>query len=228
MYKDFLTLTVSTTLYIENLKLIYRFSPFGTVSFSESREDIQFCDWIGTIAELPDHLQNDCKYTKMNCPLHDLNPELCDVCSQYPHQLKSHLEQSVVGHWQLLTGEINELKSVQLSLSLKLQSVACQSPKSPPLQPVAATGGEPISSPRGTTGTTPRETLHELLQNQSNEFQNEIRKLWADSMAYRDRMGSKLIDLNTESKRKDNLIASLSNQLNLMQKEIENLKKDKV
>ena len=168
-------------------------------------------------------MQSDCKYIKINCPLHDLDPSICSVQNLYQHQMKIHLQQHTVGHTVELVKQINELKSVQLSMTFKLQSVASQSPKSPPLQP-AATGnlGESIPS------ATPRETVTELLQNQSLEFKNEIRKLWADSMAYRDRMGQKLHDLAESEKRKDTLIASMSNKLNLMQKEMDSLKKDKV
>jgi len=175
------------------------------------------CSWRGKLEDLPDHLQSECKHRRLDCPLHGLDG-LCDVRDLHQDRLRRHLEENAVSHWQMLVDQVNELKSVQLSIKLKLEAVTSHSPKSPPMEPVAAGNrGEPIPS------ITPRDEFSELLGDQSREFQNEIRKLWADSMAYRDRTDRMIETL----RQKDRMLATLSSKMNAMQREMDSLKKDK-
>ena len=52
-----------------------------------------------------------------------MDPTLCDVQGLYQHQMKFHLEQCSVTHWQQIIKQINELKSMQLSIILKNQYI---------------------------------------------------------------------------------------------------------
>eukprot|EP01084_Bolivina_argentea_P317015 549583_1 len=108
---------------------------------NKKHDNIYYCDWTGTIGDLQYHLTNDCKFIKINCPLYDLDPTLCDIQNLYQHEMKKHLSNCNVTHWQKIIKEINELKSMQLSMILKQELYEDENNNGENITPIVTAGG---------------------------------------------------------------------------------------